>query len=81
MTLSHLSRVVSRLERAGWVRRIPDPTDGRCTLARLTDEGWRKVAAAVPGRDSRLPHGPVHVVPAVGRVSFVSALGSGQSGG
>ncbi|MGJ3561840.1 MarR family winged helix-turn-helix transcriptional regulator [Streptomyces sp. INA 01156] len=48
MTLSHLSRVVSRLEKAGWVRRVPDPTDGRYTLARLTDEGWHKVAAAAP---------------------------------
>lgn len=48
MTLSHLSRVVSRLEKAGWVRRIPDPADGRYTLARLTDEGWHKVAAAAP---------------------------------
>ncbi|PWI09091.1 MarR family transcriptional regulator [Streptomyces sp. NWU339] len=48
MTLSHLSRVVSRLEKAGWVRRVPDPTDGRYTLAGLTDEGWCKVAAAAP---------------------------------
>lgn len=49
MTLSHLSRVVSRLEKAGWVRRTPDPTDGRYTLGILTDEGWKKVSAAAPG--------------------------------
>lgn len=49
MTLSHLSRVISRLERDGWVRREPDPTDGRYTLGILTDEGWGKVTAASPG--------------------------------
>ena len=49
MTLSHLSRVVSRLEAAGWVRRTPDPADGRYTLAVLTDAGWEKLAAAAPG--------------------------------
>lgn len=49
MKLPHLSRVITRLEKAGWVRRIPDPADGRYTLAQLTEEGIRKVAAAAPG--------------------------------
>lgn len=49
MTLSHLSRVISRLEKAGWVTRSPDPRDGRYTLGRLTDAGWEKVAAIAPG--------------------------------
>lgn len=47
-TLSRLSNVVSRLEARGWVRRRPDPTDGRYTLATLTDEGQNKVRAAAP---------------------------------
>src|SRR5688572_27143404 len=42
-SLSRLSQVVARLERRGWVLRTPDPTDGRYTLASLTDEGWAKV--------------------------------------
>jgi DNA-binding MarR family transcriptional regulator len=33
----------------GWVRRTPDPADGRFTLATLTDAGWDKVVAAAPG--------------------------------
>ena len=37
------------LEKRGWVRRSPDPSDGRYTLAILTDEGWAKVAATAPG--------------------------------
>ncbi|WJY93002.1 DNA-binding transcriptional repressor MarR [Corynebacterium faecale] len=49
MTLSHLSRVVTRLEKSGWVRRVPDPTDGRATVAVLTEEGWDKVVKAAPG--------------------------------
>jgi DNA-binding MarR family transcriptional regulator len=49
MTLSHLSRVVSRLEKAGWVQRIPDPDDGRSTRAVLTDSGWETVRRAAPG--------------------------------
>src|SRR5438876_12263439 len=42
-SLSRLSQVVSRLEQRGWVRRTQDPTDGRYTLAILTDDGWEKV--------------------------------------
>src|ERR1700733_15816952 len=38
-SLSRLSRAVARLERRDWVTRTPDPTDGRSTLAVLTDEG------------------------------------------
>jgi DNA-binding MarR family transcriptional regulator len=48
-SLSRLSQVVGRLERRGWVRRTPDPCDGRYTLAILTDEGWDKVVETAPG--------------------------------
>lgn len=48
-SLSRLSHVVSRLEQRGWVRRAPDPDDGRYTLAALTDDGWGKLVEAAPG--------------------------------
>lgn len=48
-SLSRLSHVVKRLERLGWVRRLPDPDDGRYTLAVLTEEGFAKVVEAAPG--------------------------------
>lgn len=48
-TLSRLSRAATRLEGRGWVRRSADPTDGRFTLATLTDAGRRAVADATPG--------------------------------
>jgi DNA-binding MarR family transcriptional regulator len=47
-SLSRLSRAVSRLEGRGWVRREPDPSDGRFTLAVLTDDGLRQCDLAMP---------------------------------
>lgn len=47
-SLPRLSQVVARLEDKGWVRRTPDPTDGRFTLAILTDAGYDKVVATAP---------------------------------
>src|ERR1700757_4067673 len=38
-SLPRLSQVAARLEHRGWVRRIPDPADGRYTLAILSDQG------------------------------------------
>lgn len=49
MTLSHLSRVITKMEQAGWVTRAPDPADGRATVAVLTPAGWDKVVATAPG--------------------------------
>jgi DNA-binding MarR family transcriptional regulator len=48
-SLSRLSQVVTRLEGRGWVRRTPDPGDGRYTLAILTEDGFDKVVATAPG--------------------------------
>lgn len=47
-SLSRLSHVVRRLEHQGFVRREPDPEDGRYTLAILTPEGYEKLAASAP---------------------------------
>lgn len=46
---SRLSNVVKRLEAQGWVRRAPDPDDGRSTVASLTASGMRVVERAAPG--------------------------------
>jgi DNA-binding MarR family transcriptional regulator len=48
-SLPRLSQVVTRLERRGWVRRATDPTDGRYTLATMTEDGWEKLVASAPG--------------------------------
>jgi DNA-binding MarR family transcriptional regulator len=49
VSLSHLSRIVNRLEHRGLVRRESDPTDGRFTNAILTDQGFHTIADAAPG--------------------------------
>jgi DNA-binding MarR family transcriptional regulator len=46
---SRLSHAVSRLERNGWVTRLPCQDDRRSTLAHLTDAGFTALAAAAPG--------------------------------
>ena len=48
-SLPRLSQAVARLEKRNWVRRAPDPADGRYTLATLTEEGFDKVVATAPG--------------------------------
>ena len=48
-SLSRLSRVVTRLESRGLVRREPEPTDGRFTNAILTEDGFQILAEAAPG--------------------------------
>jgi DNA-binding MarR family transcriptional regulator len=48
-SLSRLSNVVKRMEQRGWIRREPDPADGRFTIALLTDAGWDRVVEAAPG--------------------------------
>ncbi|MBN9108743.1 MAG: MarR family transcriptional regulator [Pseudonocardia sp.] len=55
-SLSRLSNVVKRLEQRGFVRREPDPADGRFTNAILTAEGWDKVVAAAPGHVETVRH-------------------------
>src|SRR5262245_29263950 len=47
-SLSRLSHVLKRLEARDWVRRKPMPSDGRITIATLTDKGYAKLVKAAP---------------------------------
>jgi len=49
MELSRLSHMVSRLENRGFLRREPDPGNGRYTHAILTDAGHAYLEGAAPG--------------------------------
>lgn len=40
--------IVDQLERAGYVRRIPDPTDARARLVTLTSKGHELVEISIP---------------------------------
>lgn len=48
-TLPRLSRVMTRLEGSGLVRREPCPGDRRAANLVLTDAGWDALVAAAPG--------------------------------
>jgi DNA-binding MarR family transcriptional regulator len=47
--LSRLSHLITRLQKRGYVRREPDPNDGRYTNAVLTAAGYNHLVAAAPG--------------------------------
>jgi DNA-binding MarR family transcriptional regulator len=47
-SLSRLSHLIKRLEIRGFVRREPDPTDGRYTNAVLTTAGHEHLVASAP---------------------------------
>ncbi|NUR88686.1 MAG: MarR family transcriptional regulator [Nonomuraea sp.] len=40
--------IVDQLERAGYVRRVPDPTDARARLVTVTQKGYELVEIGVP---------------------------------
>ena len=48
-SLSRLSHVIARLEKNGFVTRCASSTDGRTSIATLTDAGWQKVVDSAPG--------------------------------
>ena len=48
LSRSRVSRLVDELERAGLVKREPDPDDGRASLACITDAGRTALRRAAP---------------------------------
>lgn len=55
-SMSRLSNVVRRLEERAFVQRTPDPSNGRYTIATLTDAGWAGVVRAAPGHVRAVRH-------------------------
>src|ERR1700736_5845603 len=55
-SLSRLSLLVKRHEGGGYVRREPDPTAGRVTIAVVTDCANPKGVAAAPAPVAAFPH-------------------------
>ena len=53
---SRLSHVMAWLEKSGWARRIPCPTDKRSNLAQLTAKGRHKLAESAPGHVAAVRH-------------------------
>ncbi|MFF7472945.1 MarR family transcriptional regulator [Streptomyces sp. NPDC008092] len=55
-SLSRLSHLMKRLEKRGYVRREPDPGDGRFTNAVLLPDGMAKLESAAPGHAANVRH-------------------------
>jgi DNA-binding MarR family transcriptional regulator len=55
-SLSRLSHLAKRLESRGYVRREPDPADGRFTNAILLSAGMRKMEEAAPSHVAFVRH-------------------------
>jgi DNA-binding MarR family transcriptional regulator len=53
---SRLSHAMAWLEKSGWVRRLPCPTDKRSNLAQVTAKGRQKLAEAAPGHVAAVRH-------------------------
>ena len=68
-----MTTLVGRLERAGYVSRTPDPTDGRATLIALTDEG-REVLARFGDQRADLLAGPLSHLDSADRAALEAAL-------
>jgi DNA-binding MarR family transcriptional regulator len=49
MTKQAMAELVLEAERLGYLRRSPDPTDGRAKIIQFTDKGWAAADAAVKG--------------------------------
>jgi len=47
ITHQAMAQLVRELEERGIVERVPDPSDGRARLVRLTDEGHQRVKVAL----------------------------------
>src|SRR6266702_5495027 len=56
VSLSRLSHLVKRLESRDYVRREPDPADGRFTNAILLPAGMRKLESAAPSHVAYVRH-------------------------
>jgi DNA-binding MarR family transcriptional regulator len=70
---STMSRLTDGLEQRGWIRREPDPRDGRARMLVLTEKGQDVAAEVVQRRARRLAALLDHIPPAR-RPAVVEAL-------
>ena len=68
-----MTRIVAGLEEAGYVRRGPDPQDGRAVLVQLTEEGAALLVGERSTRSRELRR-RVEALPAADRAALVAAL-------
>ena len=74
LSRTRVSRVVGELEDAGYVRREPDPTDGRATLATLTPSGLVAFRTTAPLYLTGIERHFTRFIPPAGQRAVVAAL-------
>ena len=74
-TQPRLSKVMDRFEARGWVYRQTDQTDGRYTLAALTDAGMQKVVASAQAHVTQVRRVVMDPLTAAQRRNLGPALG------
>ncbi|MEV0112571.1 MarR family transcriptional regulator [Streptomyces sp. NPDC050844] len=73
-TLPRLSKLMDRFEAREWIVRRIDPSDGRYTLATLTDSGRQKLADSAPGHVAQVRRLVFDPLTAAQRRHFGAAL-------
>jgi DNA-binding MarR family transcriptional regulator len=64
LSREQISRVVTELERAGLVERVPNPDDRRSSFAAITPDGRKRLRAAAPAYLSAIDaHFSAHLTP------------------
>lgn len=54
LTSGSMTAAINRMENKGFVKRIQDPSDGRCFYVHLTKKGRRKIQAAYASHENNL---------------------------
>lgn len=74
ITVGGVSKLVDRIEQAGWCVRAPNPDDARSSIVRLTRAGRRVLGAAEVSRDDELAVRIGAAVPAGRLESFAATV-------
>ncbi|MFI0975615.1 MarR family winged helix-turn-helix transcriptional regulator [Streptomyces sp. NPDC021093] len=75
-TLPRLSKLMDRFEARKWTVRRTDPSDGRYTLATLTDSGRQKLTDSAPGHVAQVRRLVFDPLTAAQRRHLATALSS-----
>ncbi|GAB2964045.1 hypothetical protein GCM10023080_026340 [Streptomyces pseudoechinosporeus] len=81
ITVGGTSKVVDRMEAAGYCWRRATPHDGRCSLVELTPAGRRLVDRATKVFEAELEARIGSVIPEQGLERFAATLSTGRAAG
>jgi DNA-binding MarR family transcriptional regulator len=74
LSRTRVSRIVTELEAENYIERVPDPDDGRATLAAITASGRKALGHAAPHYLAGIEEHFNRHIPASGRMAVSAAL-------